>query len=350
MNVDNTRIKNRKKRSRRKVFRTIFIFITLCFLVIGGAIFYSAVKLNSAITGAAEPELDRGDKSEMRTEAVNPSKDNFSVLLLGDDSRPGESRARTDAMIVATFNKDDKSIILTSIPRDTRVEMVGLGYQDKINHAHARGGLNMTINTVENFLDIPIDYYGYVRFDGLVQVVDALGGIEVDVPFDFTFNEVSTDSYNLQFFEGPQVLNGKEALAFARMRKEDPRGDFGRGERQQQVIEGIIKQAASFSTLTRFDDLIDTLGDNLGTNLSFANLVALHRYAGSLNDIEKHQVKGDDIRINGVFYIEPNQLYVTDLQTRLKQHLEIDGHSTNDPNPFADDEVEQSESTDTGTY
>ncbi|MED1561681.1 transcriptional regulator [Alkalihalobacillus alcalophilus ATCC 27647 = CGMCC 1.3604] len=341
--MEQSRTRQRKKRSKRKILKSILTLFVLTFVVIGGAIFYSAWKINSTITGAAEPELERGVKSEMRTEAVNPSKDNFSVLLLGDDSRPGETRARTDAMLVATFNKDEKSIILTSIPRDSRVEMVGLGFMDKINHANSRGGLNMTINTVENFLDIPIDYYGYVRFEGLVDVVDALGGIEVDVPFDFTFNEKSTDSYNLQFTEGLQHINGKEALAYSRMRKQDPLGDIGRGQRQQQVIEGIIKQAASFSTITNFNGLMDAIGDNLGTNFSFANLVALHSYAGSLTDIENHQVQGSNATINGVYYLEVDQEHLADLQTRLKQHLEIDGHSLNDPNPFEEEKFEEIE-------
>nr|WP_064504116.1 LCP family protein [Alkalihalobacillus trypoxylicola] len=336
MIVERSRVRKKKKSGKRKVLKLFLTFFVIALLAVGATIAYSVHQLSSAVTSATEPELQRGIKSEKRTEAVNPSKDNFSVLLLGDDSRPGETRARTDAMLVATFNKDDQSIILTSIPRDSYVDIPGKGL-DKINHAHARGGLDLTIDTVENFLDIPIDYYGYVKFDGLVQVVDALGGVNVDVPFDFTFNESSTESYNLQFTEGRQRLNGKEALAFARMRKDDPLGDIGRGQRQQQVIEGIIKEAASFSTIFNFEDLVNAVDDNIRTNFSFPNLVALHSYAGSLNEIEKLQVEGENSRINGIYYLQIKEDYLNHLQTRLKQHLELDGHSMNDPNPFEEE-------------
>lgn len=175
--------KEEKKGSLRKVLKAFLVLCVISLLTFGGFAGYLAWKLSNVT--ADEQPLQRGDKSERRTEAVNPSKDNFSVLLLGDDARPGEKGARTDAMLVATFNKDKNSIILTSIPRDMRVELIGRGTLDKINHAHAYGGLDMSIDTVEHFLDIPIDYYGWVNFEGLIEVVDALGGIEVDVQLDF---------------------------------------------------------------------------------------------------------------------------------------------------------------------
>jgi LCP family protein required for cell wall assembly len=321
--MKNSRLKNRKSKKKR-IARLLGLFIFILFIGLGSAASYFVYKVAN-VTAGSQQELDRGEKSERRTEAVNPSKDNISVLLLGDDSRPGESRARTDAMLVATFNKNDRSIILTSIPRDSRVELVGRGTMDKINHAHAFGGLDMAVATVENLLDIPIDYYALVKFEGLVSVVDALGGIEVDVPFDFDFVEKSTNS-DFQFKEGIQQLSGAEALAFSRMRKHpQANGDIGRGQRQQQVIEGIIKKGASFSSIAKFDSVMNAIGDSLLTDLTFPNILALHSYATSLNEIETMQLKGNNMRLNGIFYLEVDQESLYEIQIRLKQHLEIDG-------------------------
>ncbi|GAE35814.1 LCP family glycopolymer transferase [Halalkalibacter akibai] len=321
--MKDSRLKNRKSRKKRLI-RIIGLLTVLLLIATGSAASYFVYKVAN-VTAGSQQELDRGEKSERRLEAVNPSKDNISVLLLGDDSRPGESRARTDAMIVATFNKEARSIILTSIPRDSRVELVGRGTMDKINHAHAYGGLDMAIATVENLLDIPIDYYALVKFEGLIDVVDALGGIEVDVPFDFEFVEKSTNS-DFEFREGKQHLSGAEALAFARMRKHpQANGDIGRGQRQQQVIEGIIKKGATFSSISNFDSVMNAVGDSFLTSLTFPNILALHSYATSLNEIETMQLKGNNMRLNGIFYLEVDEQSLFDIQVRLKQHLEIDG-------------------------
>ena len=325
----NSRLTKRKRNKGRRFLKLFSFFIIVSIVVVGCIASYMVYKV-ADVTAGSQQELDRGDKSERRIEAVNPSKDNISVLLLGDDSRPGETRARTDAMIVATFNKQARSIILTSIPRDTRVELVGRGSLDKINHAHAFGGLDMAVATVENLLDIPIDYYALVKFEGLISVVDALGGIEIEVPFDFDFVEKSTNS-DFQFEEGLQHVNGAEALAFSRMRKHpQANGDIGRGQRQQEVIQGIIKKGASFTSITNFDSIMGAIGDSLLTDLSFPNIMALHSYATSLNNIETLQLKGHNTRINGIFYLEVDEESLSEIQLRLKQHLEIEGYTNPD--------------------
>ncbi len=205
-------------------------------------------------TAASESYDDLGrEKSDMRNEAVSISDDPISMLLLGvEDYSTNGANGRTDTMIVATFNPDDEKLKLLSLPRDTLVNIAGNGTKEKINHAHAYGGKKMAIETVEQFLDIPIDYYAAVNFEAFQNIVDILGGIKVDVPFDFE-QRTKRESGNemLQFYEGPMKLNGEEALAFARMRKQDPRGDIGRNERQQQTIKAIIDKATSVSTVTK---------------------------------------------------------------------------------------------------
>src|SRR5690606_4075310 len=178
--------------------------------------------------------------SDKRTEAIDINEaDPISILLMGVDERSGDA-GRTDTLIVVSVNPNTNSMQMLSIPRDTYVELVGRGTQDKINHAYAFGGVDMTIDTVENFLDVPIDYYVKVNMEGLEQIVDALGGIQVESTFAFSY-EGST------FEEGTLTLTGEEALRYARMRKGDPKGDFGRQDRQKQVIAGIIDKGANLS-------------------------------------------------------------------------------------------------------
>ncbi|OLO42349.1 transcriptional regulator [Alkalihalophilus pseudofirmus] len=314
--MSNTPSRRKKRKKRGKKVLLLMALVSVLLLV--GCATYVTMKLAN-VTSTAQVELERGEKSEKRIEAVDPSKDNISILLLGEDRRPGEPISRTDAIIVATFNKSDNSIILTSIPRDTRVEIVGRNRIDKINHAHAFGGVNMMIDTVEQFLDIPIDYFVRVDFQAFISVVDALGGVEVEVPFDFT--EKDTNNVWLEFNEGLQHLDGEAALAYTRMRKQDPRGDIGRGQRQQQVMKAIIEKSASFSSITNFDGVLDAVAENISLNLSFGNMIALHSYAASLNSIEQIQIQGTNSTINGVYFYEPLPESVAEIQTQLKEHL-----------------------------
>ncbi|WP_317951459.1 LCP family glycopolymer transferase, partial [Rossellomorea marisflavi] len=165
-------------------------------------------------------DIDR-PRSDKRTEEVKFDKKHpFSVLLLGVDERAGD-KGRSDTMIVVTVNPHEKTTKMLSIPRDTLVDIVGRGTRDKINHAYAFGGVEMSMDTVEEFLDIPIDYYAKINMEGFKDIVNAVGGVTVNN--DFTF---SSGGYT--FNEGQLSLNGEKALAYTRMRKQDPRGDFGR--------------------------------------------------------------------------------------------------------------------------
>ncbi|MGN7310910.1 LCP family glycopolymer transferase [Alkalicoccobacillus gibsonii] len=313
--------KTRSTRRKKKWLKITALVTTLVVLLVCSGAGYLYVKANQAASKSYS-ELDRGEKSELRTQPVDIGKDNFSVLLMGDDARPGEEHARSDAMLVATFNKEKKTIILTSIPRDSYVDIVGKGKMDKITHANAFGGVDMAVNTVEQLLQIPIDHYAIAKFDGLKDIVDALGGIDVDVAFTFDFTEKGK---TLHFTEGPSHLNGEEALAYSRERK-NPKagGDFGRGQRQQQVLEGIINEAASLSSIQNYDKLFDSLGGNLRTDLTFANLLSLHGYATSLVDMETVQLEGTPFRGNdGISYVRVNDDSLQAIRAKLKEHLDL---------------------------
>ncbi|OIJ11712.1 transcriptional regulator [Anaerobacillus alkalilacustris] len=310
----------KKKPMNRFVKITLLTFLAL-FVVAGGAFAYVMHKVSNVASGAQQ-ELERGDRSELRDNVVNPIKDPVSVLFLGLDSRGGDLSGRTDAMVLATFNPDENTIKMLNIPRDSRVELAGRGTMDKINHAHAFGGLDMTIATVENLFDIPVDYFVSLNFDAFMDIINELGGVTVNSPM--TFTEKDNGTYGtITIHEGEQHLNGQEALAYVRMRKSDPRGDLGRGERQKEVIESIIREAASFSSITRFGPVMDAVGKNLKTNLSFNNLMSMHSYASKLNEVESLQLQGENAMINRIYYYQLNPQSVIEISETFQRHLNI---------------------------
>ncbi|WP_078594257.1 LCP family protein [Evansella clarkii] len=318
-----TELKRTKKKSPFKRFLkiTMLTFLGL-FILAGGAVAYLYYSMAN-VTSSAQHELDRGDRSELREEAVNPTSDPISILFLGLDSRDGDLSGRTDAMVLATFNPDEKSIKMLNIPRDSLVDIAGRGTRDKINHAHAFGGLDMTVSTVENLLNIPVDYFVSLNFDAFMQIIDELGGIEVDVQSGFTEKDNATYG-TIVLEEGVQTLNGEEALAYVRMRKSDPRGDLGRGDRQKEVIEAIIRKSANFSSITKFGPIMDSLENNLHTNLSFNSILGMHTYAGELDNIDHISFNGENHTENGVYYYRLYDESVAEISQRFRWHLEID--------------------------
>ena len=319
-----SRIENKKKKKTPfKRFMKVMLFSFLAiFLFAGGTLLYMAIKVGS-VTSSAQHELDRGDRSELREEAVNPSKDPVSILIVGLDSRDGNLVGRTDAMVLATFNPVVNSIKMISIPRDSYVEIVGRNTHDKINHAHAFGGIDMTVATVENLLNIPVDYFVSLNFDAFMDIIDELGGVEVNSERAFTETDNATYG-TIRIEEGEQILNGEEALAYVRMRKQDPRGDLGRGERQKEVMESVIKQSASFSSITRFGPIMDSLETNLNTNINFTSILGMHSYASELDNIDSLSFDGEDLTENGIYYYRLYDESVLEISQQLRKHLEID--------------------------
>ncbi|WP_347548780.1 LCP family protein [Pseudalkalibacillus hwajinpoensis] len=314
-----SRIKRRRKKS---FFRRFFTFILLIVLILVGYGAYLAYNAYDAASGSYQ-ELSRGDKSELRDAEVAVTKDPISILIMGvEDYSTGGENGRTDTLMVATVDPDTKEIKLLSIPRDSRVDIIGKGFKDKITHAHAYGGTDMTIDTVENFLNIPIDYYVKVNFDGFKDVIDEIGGITVDVPFDFTAH-TDVPGGRAEFTEGEMRLDGTEALAYARMRKSDPRGDFGRSDRQKQVIKAAMDEVSSAKGLMKLDDIAQHIGNNIETNLKPTELFALQKKYSDVSSskLESLSLNGVDQTIDGVYYFIPNEESVSNLSQKLSSIL-----------------------------
>lgn len=306
----------RSQKKKKKKWLKITGIILLILLLAGGAYAFTVYKsFKNAVDTMHEP-IER-EKSEKREEpVVLEKKDPFSVLMLGVDERAGD-KGRSDTIIVLTVNPNNNSVKMLSIPRDTRTEIVGKGNEDKINHAYAFGGVPMAMDTVENFLDIPIDYYIQINMEGFQDIVDAVGGVTVQNDLDFTY-----DGYH--FPKGELTLNGKKALSYSRMRYEDPRGDFGRQTRQRQIIQGVIDKGASLSSLTNFSDIFSALGNNVKTNLTFDHMFEIQKnYKSAAQSIQQMEIKSSGTKINNIYYGIVAAEEQQRVQNELKAQLEL---------------------------
>lgn len=314
----NTRFNKKKKRKPRWLR---FLLTTFCIFAIGIGVyiynFYTNVA--SAVDNMNKPmERKVSDKREEEVEFTR--KDPISILLVGVDERDGDS-GRTDSMLVMTINPDMKSIKIVSIPRDTRAKLIDNDdpdeYKlDKMNHAYAFGGIEMTINSIEHFLNVPIDYYTEVNMEGFRDIVDAVGGIDV-------YNQYEFELDGTFLTEGEHHLNGEEALQYSRMRKEDPRGDFGRQERQREVISKVIDKGTSLKSLTNYDDMLDALENNIKTNLTLNEMIGIQRqYKPAAESMEKLEIEGTGETLkNGVWYFTVDDETRQALSDQLREHL-----------------------------
>lgn len=304
--------RSKEKKSKKKIWLWIVGSLLTIFLIFIGTAYYTIQKtMNKINTPLLETTGDENKEQKIVTK-----KDPFSVLMLGVDERKNDS-GRSDTMIVITVNPEKHTMKMLSIPRDTRTEIIGHNSVDKINHAYAFGGVPMAVNTVEHFLDIPIDYYVFINMEGFLQIIDTLGGVTINNDMDLTYDEY-------HYPKGEITLDGNEALIFSRIRYEDPRGDFGRQIRQRQIIEAVMKKASTPSTLLKATDMLTVLGDNVRMNFSVKELIQLQGiYKKMDKDIEQLSFeKGDGERINRIWYYIPNEEELQKIQADLKNHLQ----------------------------
>lgn len=324
---NNTRKQVRIIKKKRRSKKRLFFILAIAFVGILVVFNYGLNLLNKADEVVSEAyESDGRDKSDLRDKLVDPKFDNVSILIMGvdaSDKRENADSARTDTLMLATLNKDDKSVKLISIPRDSYVYIPEVGYEDKINHAHAYGGTKAAIDTVENLFDIPVDYYLKVNFEAFIDVVDAIDGITVEVPYEFREQDSEDKANAIHLFAGEQNLDGEEALALARTRKLD--NDIERGKRQQDIIKSIVDKTISVNSILKYDDIIEAVGGNLTTNMTFNEMKSFISYgtSGTNLDFETMTLTGIDYKPNNVYYWKLDEIALNETKDKLQQHLEI---------------------------
>ncbi|MCR8968906.1 LCP family protein [Facklamia sp. 7083-14-GEN3] len=249
----------------------------------------------------------------------------FSVLLLGIDTGDlGRTEVgRSDVMMVATINPEEENIVVTSIPRDSYVDIPNRG-MDKINHAYAFGGPELSVETVENWLDIKIPYYVTVDMKGLADVVDSVGGIDVVPPTTF---EIS----GYTFTEGQEVhLDGEMALAYVRERYNSG-GDYARQKRQRQVVFGIAQAALNKTRgIKEVIGMTTAINKYVGMNLNMFDLGKLVvSHLDMRPTISFNQFEGEGFMLDGIYYDQITEESFSKNQQIIKD--ELSGKLTNDP-------------------
>lgn len=289
---DNTKLAGKIKISFTTWQKFLLSAFTLLVVVVSGASVFAVKFYHSTqkMADAMYSPVERKGKTKA-PEASEP----MSILVLGiANNAERKTDYRSNTIMVATLNNQTKKTTLVSIPRDSFVEIVGADYEDKINSAHLIGGPEMIMNTVEKFLDIPIHHYVSVNMDGLQTLVDAVDGVTVDNEFAFT-------AEGINFPKGKQHLDGWEALQYARMRHEDPKGDYGRQGRQREVIELLIDKMMSVKSVFSYQKILDGIGENGKTDMTFDQMQKiLTGYHSCLKTIESEQMQGTGFTGDGI--------------------------------------------------
>lgn len=253
------------------------------------------------------------NQEEVSAEAQDKQDGKEIILVLGGDYRKGEA-GRSDTIFLLFLDSKEKTVGILNIPRDTYVTIVGKNIKTKINHAFAYGGVSMTKDTVEEFLDIRVDHYVDTNFDGFASLIDALGGITLDVEKRMYY---PAENINLQ--KGVQKLDGEQALGYVRYRS-DGLGDLGRVERQQKFLSILADQVLSLSTLWKIPKLVDIFQDNVETDISLREMLSL---ANAFKSFDVSQIKtstlpGEPEYIDGVSYYISDSTETAQLIDELK--------------------------------
>lgn len=275
----------------------IAVFVSAAALA---ALFFSAGLLDVPKKKGVTPEPVR------ETETYLVAEDKTSVMIMGVDEREGDV-GRSDTLMVAFIDPKKDQASLLSIPRDSRVRIPRFGY-DKINAAYAHGGYTLTKRTVEEFLDTRVDHHVLVKVPAFKRIIDAIGGIELDVEKRMYYVDEWDDDGGLyiDLYPGYQHLDGKDAIGYVRYRDEE--GDIGRVRRQQNFMRAVMEKVTSPSIIPRLPDIIREVMGSVDTDLSFREILAL---AGSLREAQKNgltakMVAGRGLYIDGIAYWIPD--------------------------------------------
>lgn len=317
--------KHHKRNNKRTAGKIIFSIFMVLFTILGAIGAYIGWQVYSDLRSTTDDMYEPVEAQETHTSRqerpldVDKGEDPFSVLIMGvGTDGPDNMAGRSDTLMLLTINPNTEKTSIVSIPRDTYTKIVGRGTMDKINHAYAFGGTSMTVNSVQKLFDVPVDYYVSVNMEGMQQIVDAVGGIDIVPPLTFSQGEYT-------FVEGQTThMDGPKALAYSRMRKNDPSGDYGRQHRQRQVIEATMQSVASLDSVMNYRSILGAMSTNMRTNMSFEDMMDMfNNYRSSVSDVEQLQLSGSGTMMNGVYYEMIPDEEIARVQDHLKSELEL---------------------------
>lgn len=299
----------RRGRTKKKTRIWPWVLVILCFLgaAVAGAVFASNSLLDRPTTEKVE-------------EGLLTAKDKSTIMIMGVDEREDDV-GRSDTLMIATVDPKKDQAALLSIPRDTRVKISGHGW-DKINAAYAYGGEKLTQRTVEDFLGVNMDHYIIINTHAFQKIIDAIGGIDIDVEKRMYYEDPWDDDGGLviDLRPGKQHMDGKTAVTYVRYRDEE--GDIGRIKRQQKFMKACMDKITSPTIIPKLPSVIKEVMSSVKTDLSMRQLL---EFAGTLKEAQKNGLKTDmvpgrPLYISGISYWIPD---VEKLRTTLASTLGI---------------------------
>jgi polyisoprenyl-teichoic acid--peptidoglycan teichoic acid transferase len=292
----------------KKLLR-IFTGIALSIIIMAGIGLYAFVSMLHA------PETSKMVMATGQTVATAEAKDSnktnhrINVLLLGlddgDPDNPG-SPQRSDTMIVASINPEDKTVNLLSIPRDSKTSIPGRQGYDKITEAFFYGGPNLSVRTVETYWGIPIDYYVVLNWNAFIKTVDILGGVDIDVEHDMNYDD-PYENLHIHLAKGYQHLNGEKAGEYVRFRH-DELGDIGRVKRQQHFLSALTSEMLQTKSILKLPSLIITLSKYIHSDMDVTTMVKLANIIKDMkpNGLHTEIIPGDFATIDDLSYWVPD--------------------------------------------
>ena len=314
---------NGDKKNKSSYVKYILILVVV-FILSGmvGAFFANALVDN-------KPDYNEDDKKGMLV-----AKDKATVMIMGVDER-ADDVGRSDTLMIATLDSDKNQAALLSVPRDTRVKIKGHGF-DKINAAYAYGGRKLTQETIESLLNTHIDHYIKINVHGFTKIIDALGGIDIDVEKRMYYEDPWDDDGGLyiDLQPGMQHMDGKTAITYVRYRDEE--GDIGRIKRQQNFMKAVMDKLVSPTIIPKLPAIVSAVSDSVETDMSVSEILS---FLGTLQDAKDNGLKsemlpGKPVYIEGISYWVPDisktrQILANTLGIKIDQSITTSIHEDN---------------------
>ena len=280
----------RKIYKKKKNYNRLIALIIIMLMIIGGFIYY----------------LCTDDNEDAAPTVVNQQSNALNIMIMGVDRR-ADDVGSSDTLMVLTYNPADKKASLLSLPRDTRVHIEKNDY-DKINHAYAYGGHELTQKTVEAFLNVPMDYYVMIDVHAFEKIIDAVGGVDIDVEKRMYYEDPWDDDGGLviDLYPGKQHMDGKTAIQYVRYR--DGEGDIGRINRQQKFMKALMSQVISPSVLPKLPEIIKNVSSAVQTNMPLDMMITLITDLPTIqqNGLNSAMIPGKPAYIEDISYWIPD--------------------------------------------
>lgn len=335
----------KKPRRRRRIWRWLLALVLLL-AVIGGVVF--ATVLNNVHQSINKMQRSADITKARQVSQVIKDGKPFSMLVLGTDTGAlkRDRTGLTDSMMLITVNPKTKTTTMMSIPRDIMMSISGAEntFPQKLNAAFPIAGVGASMLTLQNYLNVPIDFYVLVNMGGLEKLIDQVGGVKVASPLTFTYTpEADTTPATYKFFKDQEkfeyakdgknfktytTMNGDAALSFSRMRYDDPQGDYGRQLRQRLVLKALLKKSASISTLMNAK-FMASISTNVETDMTYADIMNLAKkyMPATKNQVSDH-MQGVGDMYGGVSYQMVPESEKQRVTNKLRQSLDLSDKKT----------------------